>query len=102
MKNLGTLVTCLTMFVACSTASVEVVNLSDGNKGYDVNCLGSLDKCEQRARVLCEQGKYRIHNTFSDNLYDLTAREGLTMRLQCLDEQANLEQCSLPGVRCVL
>lgn len=102
MKNIGTLLTCLTMFVACSTASVEVVKLSDGQKGYDVSCLGSLDKCAERARVLCQDGKYRIHNTFSDSLYDLTAKTGLTMRLQCLDQQANLEQCSQPGVRCVL
>lgn len=94
--------TCLTMFVACSTASVEVVKLSNGNKGYDVNCLGSLDKCEERARVLCGKGRYRVHNTYSDSFYDITANTGLTMRLQCLDEQASLEQCSLPGVNCVL
>lgn len=90
------------MFVACSTASVEVVKLSDGKKGYDVSCLGSLDKCQERAKVLCDEGRYRVHNTFSDSFYDITAEKGLTMRLQCLDEVANLEQCSLPGVNCVL
>lgn len=90
------------LLIGCSTATVEVLKLSDGAKGFDVNCLGSMDKCQQRAKVLCEKGRYRVHNTYSDDLFEMDANAGLTMRLECLDEQAGLEQCSLPGVHCVL
>jgi hypothetical protein len=102
MKNLGSLAACLVLFFACSTPTVEVVKLSDGKKGYDVSCLGSLDKCQQRAKVLCDKGQYRVHNTYSNNLSMVETNDDLIMRLQCLDEQASLEQCSLPGVSCVL
>jgi hypothetical protein len=102
MKNIGTLLTCMIMLVACSTATVEVVKLSNGASGFDVNCLGSLDNCQQRAKVLCERGSYRVHNTYSEDLFEMDAKVGLVMRLECLDEHAHLDQCSLPGVLCIL
>jgi hypothetical protein len=102
MKNLGTLSFCIWLLLSCSTASVKEVKLSNGNSGYDVKCLGDLSKCQQRAKVLCS-GKYRIHNTFSDiPLLSALEREDLTMRLQCVNDVASVEQCSQPGVNCVL
>lgn len=102
MKNFGTIACCLALYFSCSTPTVEVVKLSDGIQGYDVSCLGSLEKCQQRARNLCDKGQYRVHNTYSNNLSMLDSNDDLIMRLQCIDEQASLEQCSLPGVSCVL
>jgi len=102
MKNIGTLSFCLWLLLGCSTASVKEVKLSNGTDGYDVKCLGDLSKCQQRAKVLCS-GKYRIHNTFSDiPLVRALERSDLTMRLQCVDDVASLEQCSQAGVNCVL
>ncbi len=102
MKNIGTLSFCLLVILGCSSASVKEVKLSDGQAGYDVKCLGDLSKCQQRAKVLCS-GKYLIHNTFSENaLAQALERDSLTMRLQCVNDVASLEQCSKTGVNCVL
>ncbi len=100
MKNLGTLLCCLAYLFGCSSATVKTIQLSDGNRGYDVNCLGNEAKCKERARILCESGKFRVHNIFDDS--NFLEGAGLTMRMQCLEETANLEQCSYPGVNCVL
>ena len=102
MKNIGTLSFCLWLLLGCSSASVKEVKLSNGSAGYDVKCLGNLTKCQQRAKVICS-GKYRVHNTFSEvPLMRALEMDDLTMRLQCVNDTASLEQCSQPGVNCVL
>ncbi|MEC7275137.1 MAG: hypothetical protein VXV96_02365 [Bdellovibrionota bacterium] len=102
MKNLGTLLSCMAFLVSCSTATVKTITLSNGVKGFDVNCLGDQSKCEKRAKTLCESGKIRVHNTYESNLMSLQEKTSVTMRMECLEESASLEQCSLPGVSCLL
>jgi|TARA_Y100000780_G_scaffold229574_1_gene249592 hypothetical protein len=102
MKNLGTILFCLAYFVGCSTATVKELRLSNGNKGFDLKCLGSEMKCEERARILCD-GKYRVHNFFEDDPLSYSLEKGLTMRLECLEETAQVyKECSQPGVSCRL
>ena len=102
MKNLGTLVFCLAFLAGCSTATVKELRLSNGNTGYDLKCLGNQHKCEERARILCD-GKYRVHNLFEDDPLAYSIEKGLTMRLECLEETAQVfKECSQPGVTCRL
>lgn len=86
----------------CSTASVKEVRLSDGKTGFDLNCLGGKTKCQERARVLCD-GKYRVHHFYDNDISSYTIEKGLVMRLECLQESAQvLKECSEPGVNCYL
>lgn len=102
MKNIGTLFFCLAYLFGCSTATVKELRLSNGNKGFDLKCLGGQTKCEERARVLCD-GKYRVHNLFEEDPLSYSIEKGLTMRLECLKVTAKVyKECSQPGVRCLL
>ena len=102
MKNFGTFISCLVLFFACSTPYVKVVKLSDGSRGYDLSCIENLENCRRRAKSLCKKGQYRIHNTYFSEFTALNSENSLVMRFQCIEKKTSLQQCSLPGVNCIL
>lgn len=103
MKNLGTLIFCLAYLFGCSTTRVKELRLGNGKQGFDLKCRSGEAQCEEMAHTLCD-GSFRVHNLFEDDPLAITMKNnGLVMRLECLEDTAMTEQeCSQPGVECIL